>query len=344
LLAIAESVPANLGRLGIRIVVPPPPTASTVTVDETEAIEMLAEQVHRGRSTAKRAAQFDLDSLTATYRLRTGRRAALETAQALFVTRNRALVRAARDLFPSGRVGTPIAMHASDLVTMAWLKKPRDAPNLPRLRLAADAYAASRPSPVLIERYTDVLMELRGRGNVSDAELSELRYATEAHTILMSKTRGDADRVDEPTVIEILEDTRRTLQESADATARVELEAVKLQLQQAQAATSEAEKEAQQQREAAKRAARAVTSARKTVQALRVVIGAVVAFASTAAAYFLWGDADTPMRRALLIAGAVLGITAAVAVALGRTRASLLLGAVALVVGLLEGLESLLST
>jgi hypothetical protein len=96
-------------------------------------------------------------------------------------------------------------MLLSDLVTLAWLKIPREAPNLPRLRLAADAFAAARPSVELIGRLTDILVSLRSEGAVSETDLYELRYGTEAHVVLMHKVHIEERSLDAPTVVEILE-------------------------------------------------------------------------------------------------------------------------------------------
>ena len=336
LISIAEGVAANLGRLGIETVTPPPHSTGLVTIDEATAEEVLVEEVHPNRPNPTSAARFDLDSLTATYRVRGGRVATLEDARAIFVARNRALVRAARRIYPPSTVGTPIAFHSSDLVTIAWLKCPRELPDLPKLRLAADAFAAARPSRVLIERYTEVLLDLRGRGTISEAELYDLRYATEAHKILMSKTHGDESKVDQPTVIEILEDTRRIVYETADTAARIELTGVREELAGERKAREDAEALAKLREDD-------IDSATRTIRTLRLAIGGILVLGDAVATFFLWRWLHGAGRHAVILVAALLAAAGVTATVAGRGRAGALLGFVALVAGLLDAIRNLLS-
>jgi hypothetical protein len=56
-------------------------------------------------------------------------------------------VRAARRFFAAGYDGFtwPLAVLDHDLATLAWLKRPLQAPDLPRKQIIADCYAALRP-------------------------------------------------------------------------------------------------------------------------------------------------------------------------------------------------------
>jgi hypothetical protein len=327
LIVMAENVEHNLRRLGIVRITPPPHSAGLVTIDEVEAEQTVIAEVHPERKDPKAAARYDLDSMTATYRVRGGNVTSLEDCRAVFVARNRAFVRAARKIYPPSVVGAPIAMHSTDIVTLAWLKCPSDIPNLPRLRLAADAYAAARPSRVLVEKYTEVLIQLRDRQQISENDLYEMRYATEAHTILMAKTYGDEDRLDEPTVIDIIESTRQLVQETADATARTELRSVEAELNETRASEQRLASTSTRQQEE-------LESAHTTIRVLRTAIGALVAVVTVGVCVPLWYWLDGPIAHTGLVMGAVLMLTFAVAIALSRARAVAALGAIGLLLGI----------
>jgi uncharacterized membrane protein len=319
-------------------VTPPPHSPALVTINETEAEATIISDVHANRQDPKAVARYDLDSLTATYRVRGGTVASLEACRAIFVARNRGLVRAGRKIYPPSIVGAPIAMHSTDIVTLAWLKCPREIPDLPRLRLAADAYAAARPSRILVEKYTDVLVDLRDRRQISEADLYEMRYATEAHTILMQRTYGNEDRLDEPTVLEIIQDTRQAVREAAEATARMELRAVEDDLRQSRASAESLAMEAKHRGDR-------LEDAQTTIRVLRAVIAAFMALIAIAAGAALWvWWSEGPLVRTGIAMAVLLLIAFAVAIALSRRRAAALLGAVGLLLGIGSALYQVFSS
>lgn len=137
----ARQIRARLERMGIKIKPAPPPVES-LTIDEIAAEETMREAVRYPRVQTLR---YDLDSVTAVYRLRSGvHQYQLEKCGAIFATPNVPLVHAARKFLPTRRDAVPVAMSLADLVTLAWLKQPRTAPGLPKLRIAADCFAAVR--------------------------------------------------------------------------------------------------------------------------------------------------------------------------------------------------------
>lgn len=114
-------------------------------VDEPALEDLLQAEVGYQNQNARR---HDLDALTAIWRLRHGQaQRRLETCRAIFVTTNAPLVRAARRFFAAGYDGFtwPLAVLDHDLATVAWLKRPLQAPDLPRKQIIADCYAALRP-------------------------------------------------------------------------------------------------------------------------------------------------------------------------------------------------------
>lgn len=345
-LQFAVGVDQNLGRLGVRVEEAPPYTAQLQRLDETQALERLIEHVHHERPNAERAARYDLDSLTAVYRKRgQAPRHELEAAGSVFVTTNRALVRTAHGLFRG--VDVPVAMLLSDIVTMAWLKLPREAPDLPRLRIAADAYAASNPSNELIGRLTDVLVSLKARGAVSDADLYELRYGTEAHVVLLRKVHVDEREVDEPTVLEVLEETRDVLRATAEAGARVEAEALRLQLQNEEEARRRAEEQAVLARDELSRHRSetdvALQTATRHNRLLRLATAALLLVVVGVFLARAWPHAHTAKREAVVILAAILGAGAVISLVAGKTRAAWAFGAVGFLLGAFDALVGILS-
>ena len=139
-----NTVERDLRTLGINVC-PTPQYKEHLGVDEPALEGLLQAEVGYQNQHAR---QHDLDALTAVWRLRHGQaQRRLETCQAIFVTTNAPLVRAARRFFAAGCDGFtwPLAILDHDLATVAWLKRPLQAPDLPRKQIVADCYAALRP-------------------------------------------------------------------------------------------------------------------------------------------------------------------------------------------------------
>jgi hypothetical protein len=153
------------------------------------------------------ARHLDVDSLSAISRLRRGEASHdLETCGAVLVTTNGALVGVGSEFFRGENVPKTVSpvIHAHDLTWIAWLKLPTDAPDLPRLQVIADSFAALNPPEELWRRYTSQIDHLREQGEVSDEDFHILRYSIEARRALQSRTLGDADVFTEGSVPEIL--------------------------------------------------------------------------------------------------------------------------------------------
>ena len=135
-----------LESLGVRIIERPDITVA-LSVDEALLEATIQDRVAYHRSESR---LHDLNALTATHRLRGGRMpTSFEDCRAVFVTPNNALARASREFFEE-EVGNhwPIAITDDDFATLVWLRQSLSAPDLPRQRLLADAYAALEPGPV----------------------------------------------------------------------------------------------------------------------------------------------------------------------------------------------------
>lgn len=219
-----------------------PPYSVELSVDELALEEVLQGVVGYRHAGAR---LNDVRSLTAVYRARQGTdRRNLETARAIFTTPNAAVVRASRQFFRESPQGdrVPIAALEHELGTIAWLKRPVDAPDLPRRQLIADCYASGFPSEELWSRYLDEIERLDRDDKFSDEDYFTLRFGVEARRALMHETLGDADVFTSGTVQEVLAkareahqaEVRQRLQEAISASERtssrlreVELEVIR---------------------------------------------------------------------------------------------------------------------
>ncbi|MEX1207451.1 MAG: hypothetical protein WEE36_02430 [Acidimicrobiia bacterium] len=198
-------LPRSLKSLKIDIIEEPPVTAA-VSVDEIELETRLRENVHQDNPSALRN---DLESLTAIHRLRRGGSCSrLETCSAVFATPNVGVVGVGRKFFNEVGSAAPHAMVMRDLATLAWLKNPAEAPDLPRKRVLADSYAALEPGNDLWKAYLDEIERLQSSGDVTAADYALLRYSLEAKTALMVETQGLSEAFAPGTVQEVLDRAR----------------------------------------------------------------------------------------------------------------------------------------
>ncbi|HTT95476.1 MAG TPA: hypothetical protein VMF55_12440 [Solirubrobacterales bacterium] len=198
-----SKVPMKLSALGIEVV-SKPSYRMKLGIDENSLDQKLAAELPEQRPEARRR---DIDSLAAIVRLRAGEaRRDLESCGAVFVTTNGALVRVGSGFFreESGPTLVSPVIHAHDLTWIAWLKLPTAAPDLPRLQVIADSFAALNPPDELWRRYTEQISKLREQGEVSEEDFHILRYSIEARRALQSKTLGDAEVFTEGNIPEIL--------------------------------------------------------------------------------------------------------------------------------------------
>ena len=217
----AELLPDELADLGVRVHETPEYTEA-FSVDEERMQSVLQASVrYRNENTRYR----DVQSLTAVHRIRRGRKKRrLEEAAAIFVTPNDNLVHASREFFNESPQGdlVPICALDSELATVAWLKKPAVAPNLPRKQLIADCYAASYPSDDLWTKYLDEIDRLESQDSFSDEMYYALRYSVEARRLLMDITSGETGTVNPQTIGRVLDGVKRTL--TAEVTVQLKTE------------------------------------------------------------------------------------------------------------------------
>lgn len=198
---------------GIRISITPRPSHEpSLTIDEVDFANRLREGARGAYSDD--AVGHDVDAITATHRLRHGERMpVLEHARAIFVTTNALLVRTAAGYFGTNdrTRTTPLAMNEHEFATVAWLKKPTAAPNLPAGLAIADSYAALNPPERVWHAYLEEIARLETRGSISEGEYFALRYSTTAKAALWGITRGRPEAVSEASIPAILARVRESI-------------------------------------------------------------------------------------------------------------------------------------
>jgi hypothetical protein len=242
-----------------------PDRTHTITLDEPELERVLGECVQYRNPGSLR---HDLDALAAINELRDGQsQTRLESARAVFVTSNKQVVRASGIFFSNlyGASTWPPAILDDDFGTLVWLKAPLRYPDLPRLQIIADSYAATQPGPQMWDAYLAEIEALQARGDVTEDQFFSLRYSLAARQALMRLTRGEAETVTGETVRQVLERTEKELQQP-----------ILEQLRDAQEAATARSADAAERMRAlelrAERAERDAQAARDVADALRAAI------------------------------------------------------------------------
>ena len=244
---LAADLANQLADLGIEIE-ETPPHGEKEQIDEKRFEQVLDEVVGYGKKITR---EKDLKSLAAVARLR-GRARPRDLAEtnALFVTSNTSLVRASREFFAEADRGArvPHCMLDTALTAQLWVRSPHPEPELPRKLVIANSYAALNPGPELWERWIRHIQRLRKRGEVSDEQVQNLVYHSQAKSALFEVTHGDPGAIDETTVGEVLErfeaELRRPAEEEA-AAARARADAAERESEEIAARLNAAEQAAE---------------------------------------------------------------------------------------------------
>ena len=205
---LSARLPHQLAFLGIQVEEKPPYEREYV-IDEAGFEARLMEVIGYVNP---RACQHDVDSISAVARIRRGRQSyAIERCRAVFVTTNGALARVTREFFQPEATPGAVALCITDyaLANLLWLKNPTVAPQLPKRRLVADAYAAMQPPDDLWKAYLAEIARLEERGDITADDYYLLRYSLAARKSLMDMTRGEPEAFSEGTPLEVLEIAKR---------------------------------------------------------------------------------------------------------------------------------------
>ena len=211
----------DLQRLGVRIS-DKPEYRSKYQIDEAGLSKALDAKINYSNLHALRR---DVDSVAAIMRLRAGEESIyIEESRALFVTTNAALSRIAKSFLAHevGSRATPTCVNDHTLTYLMWLKTPQAAPDLPRKRIIADAYAATQPNERMWRAYLAEIDKLEKTGRVTKEDYYLLRHSLEAKSLLMDFTSGNEEAITEGTVEEVLQTIRRSIE--SDLEARIESE------------------------------------------------------------------------------------------------------------------------
>jgi hypothetical protein len=207
----AQKIERDLEALRVKVV-EKPPFDKEYMIDE----QALANAIQRDFTYSNQNALWrDVSSISSVIRSRGGHQSELvEECRAVFVTTNPVLVRAAKDFTESGREATTVPPVLTDyaLTNLLWLKMPMKAPDLPRKRIIAAAFAAAQPDEQLWQRYLAEIRKLREDNTVSADDYFLLRHSLQARAALMEVTLGDEDSFATGTVNEILDIVRADIQ------------------------------------------------------------------------------------------------------------------------------------
>lgn len=195
-----------------------PPFTPETTIDEPEFSRILQADVGYVR---QGALQHDLDATAAVFRLRRGRQSSdIESCKALFLTTNVNLVRAARRYCIEHQSWTtncvPLCISDESLATIAWIKSPMKAPDLPKWKVIADCYAALNPPGDIWNKYVREIEMLIESKSITDDDFYLLRYSSISRIALMENTHGDFARYTDGTVYEVLEQSKRNITAEKD--------------------------------------------------------------------------------------------------------------------------------
>ncbi len=288
---LSNNLEKDLEALRIRVVDKPTHAEHEHQIDENALREELEKSVNYSRP---QQVYRDVDSVSAIMRLRRGRQPfRLEECQALFVTTNIALVGVSQRHFADGSEvdGVPPCLTDYALTNVLWLKRPTVAPDLPRKRIIADCYAATRPTERLWRLYLQEIDKLRQRDEVTPDEYYMLRNSMAAESALMEATMGQEEGFTQGTVPEILERVRSGIEASKQA--EVDAERVSRE-------ATESELEAMRQRDVCKMArikARAQRYASRTVWGLNLSLLVILMLGTLYS--FGWGlpFVDVPSKQ-----------------------------------------------
>ena len=279
---LSNDLEKDLKALRIRVVDKPSHSEYEYQVDEDALCEILEEGVDYSRP---QQISRDVDSISAIMRLRRGRRppVRIEESGALFVTTNSALVGVVQRHFSDGSKASDVSPCLTDytLTNLLWLKKPTSAPDLPRKRIIADCYAATRPTERLWRLYLEEIDRLKQKDGLTPDEYYLLRYSIATESALMEITMGEVEGFTQGTVPEILERVLSNIEAKKQA---------EVDTERAVREATEGELEALRRRDDRRRTrikARAQRYASRTVLGIKISLIVVLALATVYS--FGWG-------------------------------------------------------
>lgn len=183
-----------------------PEYVPSLQIDEAALVkEMESAGVFYRADAAKRC---DINSIRSIYVLRRGthpRR--VEDSKAIFVTNNAGLARAAyaygRRHEESSELSTAITDFS--LTNLLWLKSPVDYIEVPRAMIAANCFAALRPTEQFWAHFLNQVEKLSKEGKVTPAQHQYLRFELRVRNDLMNLTFGNEEELTEDQILLLVE-------------------------------------------------------------------------------------------------------------------------------------------
>lgn len=260
-------LPTKLDDLHVEIVEKPDYLSkSKYLINESELTSMI--QTNMPRQTDQ-ALKTDVDSISAILRLREGHKAMyVEESKAIFVTTNHTLANTSREFYIKNidNDSIPPAITDTVLTNLLWVKTPLKAPDLPRKRILAYCYAATKPEEHLWQKYIAEIHKLMDDGQITLKDYLNFRYNQMAKDALMNLTKGDENAFTQGTVDEII----RVMNEEARKAFEDELEKTKAEKEKLEVAVTKKDKRIEEIKNTI------FDISEKFANAIVVVIGAVI--------------------------------------------------------------------
>lgn len=187
-------------------ITPTPPYIAKLQIDEKELeSEMTNSGLFYSNDTAKRK---DINSIRSIYVLRTGQSPKkIERCSAILVTNNSGLAKAAtyygRHHEESKEISTVITDFS--LTNLIWLKCPVAHADVPMKLIAANSYAALKPSEKLWKAFVAEIDKLETGQKISAKQHQFLRYDLKVRNDLVNLTNGGEDSLTPDKIYKILE-------------------------------------------------------------------------------------------------------------------------------------------
>jgi len=154
------------------------------------------------------AKRTDINSVRSIYVLRSGKSPSrVEDCAAILVTTNSAFARAAYSYghrYKEFQGVSPVITDFS-LTNIVWLKSPIDFAGLPGKILAANCYAAMKPSDELWTAFLEELEKLESKGKITPTQHQYMRYELLVRPELMNLTLGDENLLSEEKILQVLD-------------------------------------------------------------------------------------------------------------------------------------------
>lgn len=213
----------ELEGLGIKIY-QTPRYKEDLQIDEMALESAIDSEIHY---ISPRAMENDVNSIRSIYVLRSGKvPRRLEDAEAVLVTTNAALARAAYELGKSHNSSREVSSVISDysLANVAWLKAPLGAPDLPAKEAIATCYAAMEPTRPLWEKYILELDRMLKDGKINPDDHAILRVSSVAVDELMNLTMGAEEALTSTSIRAIVDRVHENIAREHDVKLKAEQE------------------------------------------------------------------------------------------------------------------------